>query len=544
MLERNSQYFQKVVSYLEESGIPLTAAITNSVCPQNPMHIIDKFLNSGICSNDLTKAIAKAFSFEIYKEELHGKPKSECRNREWCVSEDGTQFFVANPFRPISPDQVLEAPDARKIRKLGMMPIEKDRGKQEVGKIKVESEQIIEKWLVSALQKGATDIHISPLNGASIRVSYRIDGQLVLHEDLQTSLSTTGLYNHIGNTLMRLCNHEAAVFNQPRDGKFHFKAGSQELEVRLAMRPVNVRGLNSQAFWLRLLKPENKLEFPSIDKLGLANQACSLLKKLSRANQSLVLITGPTGSGKTTSLYSTLVTIQKETPWRSIQTLEDPVEVHIDGLNQTQINSSAGMSFASGIRSMMRSDVDVILIGEIRDEETAKLSVRAALTGHLVLATIHCKTSLEAIGRLIDLGVTPSLISNVLACSFSQRLVRRVCPACCMKEIYKKVKREGRFDFNGLFKEQDFITLEKNNIDKSCAICNGTGYKGRVVVSEALPITKKLKHSIIKQDQEQMEVQAEHVVTLWSHAAELIKAGVTTLEECARMLPNRFVLEH
>ena len=538
MLDLNSQHFHKVIDCLKADGVPLTAAITNSVCPQNSLDIIDKFLGSGVPPRDLSKAIAQAFDFEIYDKSIHGSPKARCKNHEWCTSEDGRIFFTQNPFRSISPNQVLNALDAKKIKKTGMLPIDKDRGTQETGKIKAKCEQIIEKWLSKAIRAEATDIHISPLNGASVRVSYRVDGQLVPQEDFQTSLSSKGLYHHIGNTLMRLCNQEAAVFSHPKDGKFHFSTDIGELEVRLAMRPVNVRGMSSMAFWLRLLKPEGKLEFPSIDELGLASQASTLLKKFSRANQSLVLITGPTGSGKTTTLYSVLATIQKEAPWRSIQTLEDPVEVHIDGIDQTQINFSADMSFASGLRSMMRSDVDVILIGEIRDEETAKLAIRAALTGHLVLATIHCKTALESIGRLIDLGVTSSLISNVLACSFAQRLVRKVCPACSQRLSYKKAK--SKYGFNGLFGETDSITIEKTN--QNCKTCYGTGYKGRVVVSEALPITKELKYEIIRQNLEGMESSAKHAVTLWGHAVELIKAGITTLEECNRMLPNRFVL--
>ena len=484
MLERNSQYFHKVVERLEGSGISLTAAITNSICPRNPTHILDKFLESGVTPKDLTKAMSEAFNAAIYEKSIHGSPKHECRNKEWCVSNDGSQFFVANPFRQIAPAQVLPLPEAQRIKKLGILPIEKSGAEQRSGKIKVEAEQTIDKWLCDAIKAGATDVHISPLNGASIRVSYRVDGLLVLKEDLHTSLSTSGLYHNIGNTLLRLCNLEAAVFNSPRDGKFHFSTERDELEIRLAMRPVNVRGISSVAFWLRLLKSENKLEFPSIDGLGLAIKSCTLLKKFSRANQSLVLLTGPTGSGKTTTLYSTLMTIQKETPWRSIQTLEDPVEIHIDGLDQTQINTNVGMSFANGIRSMMRSDVDVILLGEIRDEETAKLGVRAALTGHLVLATIHCKTSLEAIGRLIDLEVSSSLISNVLACSFAQRLVRKVCSSCCERVSYAEGKKRKNFNLNGTFKSTDTITLESNDTNRICPNCNGTGYKGRVVVSE------------------------------------------------------------
>lgn len=536
-LRNNQVRYSQILEHLQKKHKCFSPSLINSVCPKNTKAVLSKFIRAGVAEEDLTDAVSTVYQYEKYDETKHEPAKLRSENDEWLVSNDGTIFFVRNPFQELRPSHVLQGPDAQRIQRIGLLPISLEQSESQEKKESIaESEKMIDRWLKAARKKEATDVHITPLNSSSVRISFRIDGQVTVHEDMHFAPVDSKLYHYVSNTLMRYCNLEAAVYSTPQDGSFQFGFNNESLEVRLSMRPVNVQGSELPGFWLRLLNAHQGMRFPSLESLSLPAIAYEALKYFSGSSQNLILITGPTGSGKSTTLYSTLLTIQRDFPNKSIQTLEDPVEVHLDGITQTQINPDAGMTFAEGIRAMMRSDVDVILVGEIRDEETAKLAVRASLTGHLVLATLHCKTAVEAIGRLMDLNVSPSMIANVLAFSMAQRLVRKVRPECSERLTYADARSRIPIAQMDQFIEPDsFVSVESSTPE--VADYHTNGYKGRQVVVEALPISKQLRYQIMKQDPQAIDECTDYAITLWEHGALLVTQGETTLEECARTLP-------
>ena len=536
MLTDNSKYMA-VIEHLISSGSVVPPGLKNSVCPGNPSVIIQKILDCGIGPEALTTTLSSVFNYPIYDSSKHGEAVRSCEQESWLLADQGDTFFVRNPFNAVMPGQVLEQPLSSNVKTIGILSVvnESDNTVSVDLKVQAKTEKQINAWIAEAIEKSASDIHIIPLHGAAVRVSYRIDGQIQTIEDNHIDVhNENSIYQYISNTLVRMCNIDAGVFTKPVDGKFIYTSNDgRVVEVRLAMRPTVAQGIKTQSFWLRLLSHHhNNTQFLSLQNLGLAEQNYDLLYKLSQSNQNLVLLTGPTGSGKSTTLYSVLQTIQQVDPGKSIQTLEDPIEIHIDGVAQTQISDGMGMGFSDGLRALMRSDVDVILVGEIRDEETAKLAVRAGLTGHLVFATIHCKTSLEAIGRLLDFGVSAQLLATVLGASFAQRLVRRVCPHCSKETSVGKHPSAKHYQ----------SLLDLNTVIRiagpGCSQCSKWGYKGRVLVSEALPINNKLSQAIIEQNYRLIETTAQTTISLWQHAAKLIIEGQTTLEECEKCLPE------
>ena len=533
MNTNTSNKYSELIEWLDSSGQSISPSLRNSVCPADTRAIVQKFLDAGIPAELLTEGLAKIFDYEVYDRRHHGNALRECAQNQWLLADRSLDiFFVANPFAKLSPGQVLEQTLSRGVRRVGLLPVAvKQSVRKTTTEVQAESSREIERWLHAAADYKATDIHIVPLNGATVRVLYRIDGQLRATEDKPVSLlSEDSIYHYICNMFLRLCGLEAGMFSRPADGKFNFALPSGEaIDVRLSMRPVSANGVKTQSVWLRLLRQHTHSRFIPLRELGLANDATELLLKFIRSNQNLVLLTGPTGSGKSTTLYSALQAIQQELPWKSIQTLEDPIESHMEGVSQTQISSEGGMSFARGLRSMMRTDVDVILIGEIRDDDTARLAVRAALTGHLVLATIHCKAAIDAIGRMLDFGVSPQLLATVLAGVFAQRLVRRVCQKCSALEPYDRSHPE-------LFADGADLAVRREG--RGCQHCRG-GYAGRLLVSEALPVNRALADAIVRRNHQLIHHNAAHSITLWRHASELIRGGATTLEECRRHLPAR-----
>ena len=533
----SSDKYMKIIDLLARENNEISPAIKNSVCPEDTDAIINKLVQSGVSAKKLTECMAQVFDYPVYDKDKHGRPMLESDNDKWLLANHSPHiFFVANPFNPICPSQVLEKPIADKVTALGVLPIARKKVKKQRQQIKIKSERYINKWIVAAYRQKASDIHIYPLDNESIRISFRIDGRLVTHEDKYMDISSdTSIYQYISNTLLRMCNMEAGVFIKPLDGKMFYEGieGDNSFEIRLAMRPLIAQSVKTQGFWLRILTNKNSHQFPQLNHLNLHRKTSQLLRDLSFSNQNLILLTGPTGSGKSTTLYSTLINIQKEMPDKSIQTLEDPVEVHISGINQTAIHNEIGMGFAKGLRSLMRSDVDVMLIGEIRDEETAHLAIRASLTGHLVLSTIHCKTSIDVISRLFDFSIGSHLISASLAASFSQRLVRKLCSHCRIFSAYRELKENIGDCLKGILSNSDILPIA----GEGCEKCNG-GYQGRCVVSEALLVGKELSSYIIAKDYQKIFEYNEYCISLWEDAGQLIKNNVTTFQECLSVLPQ------
>jgi type IV pilus assembly protein PilB len=369
--------------------------------------------------------------------------------------------------------------------------------------------------LSQGVREGASDIHISPEKD-SVQVRFRVDGRL--HE---VPAPPKSMFLPIISRLKILSNMDIAISRIPQDGRFTVKMKNKDINIRASTIP-SIYGEN---LVLRLLDTSNSIY--SLERLGMSEKDRLKLESMISRPHGMILSTGPTGSGKSTSLYSILKKINQ--PDINIITVEDPVEYRIEKIRQVQLNRKAGMTFASGLRSILRQDPDVIMVGEIRDSETANIAVQAALTGHRVLSTLHTNDAAGAITRFVDMGIEPFLVASVMIVSFAQRLVRRVCPSC--KTSYRPSREALRY--------WNLDNLENANFQqgKGCFNCMHTGYKGRTGVYEVLMIDELVQDLILKRTSAHEIARAAketgNFTTLRDNAAEKVIQGITSLEEAA-----------
>jgi type IV pilus assembly protein PilB len=368
-----------------------------------------------------------------------------------------------------------------------------------------------------AIRDGASDIHISPQQN-TVSLRFRIDGKL-----LEVPSPPKSLFLPIIARMKILANMDITVSRIPQDGRFTLKINNKEINVRASSIPT----IYGENLVLRLLDMGGGIY--TLDRLGMVAADMEKIESMGDKPYGMILSTGPTGSGKSTSLYAILNSINK--PDINIITLEDPVEYRINNVRQVQLNRKAGMTFASGLRSILRQDPDVIMIGEIRDAETAAISVQAAQTGHRVLSTVHTNDAAGAITRFVDMGIEPFLISSVLLVSFAQRLVRTVCPYC--KESYKPPQKS--LEAMGITaQDTKSATFQRG---KGCYQCKNTGYKGRTGLFEVLVNDEMVQDMILKkmssQEITRAAVDAGKLRTLREDAAGKVIKGITTLEEAA-----------
>lgn len=368
-----------------------------------------------------------------------------------------------------------------------------------------------------AIRDKASDIHISPQQ-TTVQLRYRIDGKMI-----EMPSPPKSLFLSIIARVKILANMDITVSRIPQDGRFTLKIENKEINVRVSSIPT----IYGENIVMRLL--DMGAGIYTLSRLGMDAEDMAKIESMCIKPYGMILSTGPTGSGKSTSLYSILSSINK--PDINIITLEDPVEYRINDIRQVQLNRKAGMTFASGLRSVLRQDPDVIMVGEIRDAETAAISVQAAQTGHRLFSTVHTNDAAGVITRFIDMGIEPFLISSVLLVSFAQRLVRNVCPYC--KENYNPPE-------NSLI-AFGITTAEAKNANfqrgKGCSQCKNTGYKGRTGVFEVLVNDELIQDMIIKQrpspEITRAAVAAGKLKTLKEDAAQKVIQGITTLEEAA-----------
>lgn len=387
--------------------------------------------------------------------------------------------------------------------------------------------KIVDTILEFALKSRASDVHIEPSENQT-RVRYRIDGILQAKLMLPKSIHDS-LVSRI-KILSQLKIDERRI---PQDGRFEFSLGNEAIDLRVSTLPT----VNGEKVVMRLLKKSGGL--PSLTELGLRGPQFKDLEEAISKPYGIILVTGPTGSGKTTTLYSILTNLNK--PSVNIVTLEDPVEYQIAGLNQVQINVQAGLTFANGLRSFLRQDPNIILVGEIRDKETTQLAIQAALTGHLVFSTLHTNDSATAIPRLIDLGGEPFLIASVLNASVAQRIARKICDHC--KTTYEppqSVKDNiitvlGDLLPDKFHNNQTPIKLFKG---EGCTECNFTGYRGRVAIFEVLKISAQINRMILKMASAREIVEQskkEGMIIMKQDGYLKALEGITTIEEILRI---------
>lgn len=370
--------------------------------------------------------------------------------------------------------------------------------------------------LAEAIREDASDIHLETFDH-TLAVRFRIDG--VLREIVRPKRALAPL---LVSRLKVMAKLDIAEKRVPQDGRISLRVAGREVDVRVSTLPT----ASGERVVLRLLdKQAGRLE---LEKLGMAPGALAALKEMVRRPHGIVLVTGPTGSGKTTTLYAALSTL--DTQSANVMTVEDPIEYHLPGIGQTQVNSKAQLTFARGLRAILRQDPDVVMVGEIRDLETAEIAIQAALTGHLVLSTLHTNSALGAIARLRDLGVESYLLASSLSAVLAQRLVRRLCPHC-----KQAVPADARArDLLGLEGEADATTLFEA---QGCEACAGTGYRGRTGIYELVSIDGALSQ-LIHDDApaQQLAAQAGRGQgTLFEDGKRKILAGETTLTEVLRV---------
>lgn len=373
--------------------------------------------------------------------------------------------------------------------------------------------RLVNSIISQAIRGGASDVHLSP-KANSIQLRFRIDGRL--HE---VQPPPKNILLPIVSRIKILANMDIAISRIPQDGRFTVRMDNREINIRASSIPT----IYGENVVLRLL--DMSADLYSLDHLGMFENDRKKLESIVVKPHGMILSTGPTGSGKSTSLYAILDEINS--PDINIITLEDPVEYRVETIRQVQLNRKAGMTFASGLRSILRQDPDVILVGEIRDAETASIATQAALTGHRVLSTVHTNDAAGAITRLLDMGIEPFLVSSVLLVSFAQRLVRTICPYC--KESYRPP--QSALAQWGL----DKIENAKFNRGKGCQQCMNTGYSGRTGIFEVLIVDEMVQEMILRgmpaQEINRILVEAGKMKTLREDAAEKVVQGITTLEE-------------
>ena len=377
--------------------------------------------------------------------------------------------------------------------------------------------------LANAVYQRASDIHLEPQE-ASLLTRYRIDGLLsdvlIVPKSLQESLLSR---------IKILSNLDIAERRKPQDGRIKLRVDQSEVDLRVSTLPA----LYGERIVMRVL--EKSMATISLDRLGLLPDDCQVLRELLQRTQGMILVTGPTGSGKTTTLYACLNHIKYFT--KNIITVEDPVEYRIPGINQVPVNEKAGVTFASGLRSILRQDPNIIMLGEIRDQETAEIALRASLTGHLVLSTMHTNDATSAVTRLLDIGIESHLIASTLAGVLAQRLVRRVCSSC--QEPYEP--DDVLLGTLGLSRGQ--VAGRKFMRGRGCEACHHTGHFGRLGVFEVLRVGNRLKELVAKQASERdifLAAKETGMLTLEEDGLAKLLSGLTSVEEVMRVVPPRY----
>ncbi|MFH1202632.1 MAG: ATPase, T2SS/T4P/T4SS family [Candidatus Omnitrophota bacterium] len=413
--------------------------------------------------------------------------------------------------------KISEILDSQEEEKTNIMVVDEER--VDIADILQESQRapivkIVDLFISEGLRRRCSDIHVEPTE-RDLRVRYRIDG--VLHEALILPKKNQ---NAVLARLKIMSGLDITEARLAQDGRFKIRMQDREVDFRVSALPTTF----GQKFVLRALDKSNLSV--GLDALGFTEGPLNLFKEAIAKPFGMILVTGPTGSGKSTTLYSILTKIN--TAERNIITIEDPVEYQVEGITQIQVKPEIGLTFASGLRSLLRQSPDIIMIGEVRDSETADIAVRAALTGQLVFSTLHTNDAPGAMTRLIDMGVEPFLVASSVIMVCAQRLCRRICNACKEPEELDKsvLERLG-------IKEKTFYR------GKGCNRCNNTGYFGRVAIIEAFPITDEIRDLIIKKSSADLikdyAIKHMNFKTLWDDALVKLTSGIITLEEMLRV---------
>jgi len=388
--------------------------------------------------------------------------------------------------------------------------------------------KIVEVILSNAIEGNASDIHIEP-SEKDVRVRYRIDG--ILHTSLMLPKS---VHAAIITRIKILSNLKIDESRLPQDGRFHMEVGKKSVDLRVSILPL----IYGEKIVMRILDKTGSV--PTLDQLGIRGRALTWVQENIKKTHGIFLITGPTGSGKSTTLYAILSILN--TASVNIITLEDPVEYFLEGVNQSQINQDIGLTFASGLRSILRQDPNVVMVGEIRDKETAEIAVHAALTGHLLFSTLHTNNSIGAMPRMIDMGIEPFLLVASVNVVMAQRLVRKICPNCKKEVPLTKPFEEEIIKNLSSVPEEYFVGFDRDNFKiykgEGCEKCGHTGYQGRFGIFEVLPSTTEIQELVQNKASAHKIYEASlkiGMITMKQDGMIKILRGETTMEEVVRV---------
>ena len=373
--------------------------------------------------------------------------------------------------------------------------------------------RLVQRLLTNAVNRRASDVHIEPM-ARYVSVRYRIDGRLIEIEQLPETLAEP-----MASRIKVLSGLDIAESRLPQDGRLQLTVRGRDVDVRVSTSPI----AHGESIVLRIL---GRSEVPlDLDRLGLPAGALVKLNAALERPHGIILLTGPTGSGKTTTLYAAINRLRR--PEVKILTVEDPVEVLLDGVNQVQVRPDIDLSYAATLRAFLRQDPDILMIGEIRDRETAEIAMRAALTGHLVLSTLHTNSATGAFTRLADIGIEPYLTASTVICTIAQRLIRIVCGECAVERALSAGERS-------LFEAYDVAPPAGTLEPVGCTACAGIGFKGRIPLLEIFEIDERARVMIRAGDDEGLTAAQRLTESLLGHGLALVAAGRTTLGEVQR----------
>lgn len=514
------------LGYCKEEDIARVVALQNDV----PYISLDSYRIDEAATSLITPEIAQRYS-ALPIGFRDGKLVVAMKHPYDIIAIDDLCIYTGYDVQPVvCPDSELEAAIERYSRTNANIEQAEPEEEVDIEETPSEMDDSAEKPAVQlanlifsqAIRAGASDIHIEPQE-KSMRVRFRIDG--VLHDAMQPPKR---LHPSLVSRIKVMANMDIADRRIPQDGRISLKLEDKVVDVRVATLPTAY----GEKVTMRLLDRSAKLI--TLEELGFPPFELEKYRKLVHLPYGFILVTGPTGSGKSTTLYATLAAIN--TVEKNIITVEDPIEYRLEGLNQVQVNVRAGLTFASGLRSILRSDPDIIMIGEIRDEETARIAVESALTGHLVFSTLHTNDAAGAITRLSDMGIEPFLTASSLVGVVAQRLARVLCPNC--KEPYEITRDELLSNVPDFPLEdgEEKLTLYR---PKGCFRCSNTGFKGRIGIYELLTMNEEIRRLVL-QRASTAEINKAAVsmgmVTLRQDGLHKVKQGITSIEEIMRVI--------
>ena len=536
------EQIQKALELQKGTGMKLGEILTREgfVADEQIMKVIET--QFGIQYIDITKVYIDAEAVKMVPEELCRKytiVPIEVMNGEITLAMkdpldyyaiEDIKLFIVLPIKPVISSEAailatVEKYFGKQTAEKAVQQFEKEyvvtdvHANQEEHAKEIDNAPIVKyvsSIIENSIRNNASDIHIEPEDDG-VRVRIRVDG--ILSEIMKSPIN---MMNAITTRIKVMADMNVAEKRVPQDGRIPFKMEGKNIDLRVSTIPT----IYGEKTVMRVLDKTSFLLSKS--NLGLTPYNSALFDRLIEKPYGIILVTGPTGSGKTSTLYTILAEVNDIK--KNIITLEDPVEYNLKGVNQVQLNSKSGLTFAAGLRSILRQDPDIVMVGEIRDAETAEIAIRAALTGHLVLSTLHTNDAPGVINRLTDMGIEPFLVSSSLIGVIAQRLVRKICPTC--KREYTPDKRE--LSMLGLEPDTE-VKLYKGT---GCKLCGGSGYKGRSAIFEIMEVTKDLR--VLIDQRTPTEPLRDHAVsegmtTLRESCKQFILEGKTTIEEMIRI---------